>query len=78
MKTLAGGETASVSFLHDTVTAQLDKLHLSPADRLLANALVDTVTAELVKRVGAGALSDSQRLQVSQVMDWIIEAAGAA
>lgn len=78
VKALASGSSTNVGFLHDAVNDQLLKLKLSPADRLLANGLVDIVTNELLQRIGTGALSPDQVLAVSQVMDWIIEATGLA
>lgn len=66
--------TVSVSLLADSINARLAVLDLAPSDRLLAAALVDAVVAELSARVGAGALSPEQRLNVSQVLGWIISA----
>lgn len=74
------------SFL-DTGTASLDLLQaavverlpadLSPADRLLANALIQTVVGELQARVGSGIIPPDQVYQVSTVLGIVIDAAEA-
>jgi hypothetical protein len=74
------------SFL-DTGTASLDLLQaavverlpadLSAADRLLANALIQTIVAELQTRVGAGIIPPDQAYQVSTVLGIVIDAAEA-
>lgn len=77
VKALTSGET-SLSLLQLAVSAQLDKAGLSPADRLLADGLVQIIGAELQQRIGDGVLSPEQLVQVSEVMDWIIAATGVS
>lgn len=73
VKALATGET-SLILLQAAVSSQLDKAGLSPADRLLADGLVQVIVAELQQRIGSGVLSPEQLVQVSQVLDWVITA----
>lgn len=78
LKSIAGGD-ASVTLLtlQEFVGQELGKLSLSPADRVLANALVSLVVAELQAKVGEGLLEPDQRVRVVQIMDLIIAAARA-
>lgn len=69
-------ETVTVALLEHAVRSRLPA-DLSPADRLLADALVDAVVAELETRVGLGVLDAGQRLVVNQVLGWIVGAAEA-
>lgn len=77
VKALASGET-SLALLQLAVSSQLDKAQLSPADRLLADGLVQIISAELQRRIGEGVLSGDQRVQVVTVMEWVIAAADLA
>jgi hypothetical protein len=69
----AGGEAVTIAALEAAVRAQLPS-DLSPADRFLADALVQSVVQELQARVGSGLLNPEQLLQVRQVLGWVIEA----
>lgn len=77
VKALASGES-TLSALQAAVNQQLDKAGLSPADRLLANGLVEILVAEIQIRVGEGVLSPEQRVQVVEVIDWVLQAAQMA
>lgn len=70
--------TTTLPDLAAEVNKRLEPLNLSPADRLLASALIDTVVAQL-QQTGAtqlsGTLSAEQRLQVSTVLGWVADAA---
>lgn len=70
----AAGESVTIAALEAAVRAKLPS-GLSPADRLLADALVQTVGQELQARVGSGLLSAEQLVQVKKVLGWVIEAA---
>lgn len=78
VKAIAAGEPVSIGLLKAAVGAEIAKLNLSPADTMLANALVDMLAIELSERVGEGILDPDQLVQVAKVMDWIIEAAALA
>ncbi len=69
------GENVSVSLLESAVANRLAALDLTPSDRVLANALVGAVVAELNARVGEGLLSTEQKYTVSQVLGWVEQAA---
>lgn len=73
VKTFAAGET-TLTLLHGSVASRLDQAGLSPADRLLADGLVQIIVAELQQRIGAGVLSAEQLVVVNEVLDWIIQA----
>jgi len=67
-------DTADIALLSAEVHKRLPA-DLSPADRVLANALIDTVMAELQARVGSGLVPPDKKLQVNAVLGWIREAA---
>lgn len=71
---VAGGESVTIDALKAYVLGKLPA-SLSPADRILAAALVDAAAAELQARVGAGALDPAALLKVKQVLAWIREGA---
>lgn len=71
---VAGGESVTLDALKAYVLGKLPA-DLSPADRILAGALVDAAAAELQARVGAGALDPAALLKVRQVLGWIREGA---
>lgn len=48
---------------------------LSPADRVLAGALIEAAAAELKARIGEGALAKDALLQVRAVLKWVREGA---
>lgn len=78
VQAVVGGETeATLLTLQEYVTSELDKLSLSPADRVLANGLVSIVVAELQARVGDGLLEPDQRVKVAKFLDLVIAAARA-
>ncbi len=70
------GDAVTLSALEQAVRDRLAAEELSPADRLLADALVLTIAAELRERIGQGALGAEQRVTVSTVLDWVTQAAG--
>jgi type IV pilus biogenesis protein CpaD/CtpE len=78
VKALVGGDaTATLITLQEYVGSELDKLSLSPADRVLANALVQLIVAELQAKVGEGLLEPDQRVRVASILDLVIAVARA-
>lgn len=73
-KALTAGEEVTLDGLRLAITRELDKLELSPADRLLATALVQVISDELQARIGTGILKPEQRVQVNQVLQWVLDA----
>src|SRR5688572_8583949 len=67
-KALAAGTEVTVGVLEIAIAKQLDGLELSPADRLLADALVQIIAEELQARIGLGVLKPEQRVMVDQVL----------
>lgn len=67
--------TATLGALESAVRQRIAALHLSPADALLADALVGAVVAELQARVGAGQIPADELYQVRTVLGWIVDAA---
>lgn len=55
--------------------AQRLPVDLSPADRVLAGALIDAAAAELKARIGEGTLPKDGLLQVRSVLQWVREGA---
>lgn len=78
VKAAIGGDTAATLLtLQEVVSSELDKLSLSPADRVLANALVNLIVAELQVKVGEGVLDASQRVRIATILDLVIATARA-
>lgn len=75
VKTLAANESATIPLLKNIVLEQVAKLHLSPADTVLAQGLIDVIAEQLGKKIGEGLLKPEDKLLVADVMDWVIEAA---
>lgn len=63
--------------LHAAVMERVDMESLSPADRMLANALIGAVVTELEARLGngPGMIPPDDLYQIAEVLDWVIEAA---
>lgn len=73
-KAIVSGEAVTLPALQEAISTELAGLDLSPADRMLANVLVSAIADELQLRLGTGALSPEQKVEVSQVLQWVIEA----
>jgi hypothetical protein len=79
IQALAGGEGFNtVDLLVAAVRAKVDFSKLDAADTLLANALIDTIAAELKSRVGSEPFADGNLLKVKQVAAWVVDAAALA
>jgi hypothetical protein len=74
VKETAPARPTTVAELKAAVVAEIAKHNLAAEDLVLINLVVDGVTKELLKRVGDGVLDANAKLQVDEVMDWIIEA----
>lgn len=66
----------SLDQLETALLMRLADEDLSPSDRLLADALISAVIAELEARVGSGFLTPEQKLTVGEVLGWVSAAAG--
>ncbi len=76
VSSMAENEVVTIDGLRAYVALRLaDKL--SPADRLLAGAIIDAAALELKSRVGDGALKPDQLVKVREVLSWVAEAASA-
>lgn len=73
VESLATGESVSLAVLEQAIRRQLPE-DLKPEDLVAINGLIGLVMAELQARVGDGLLNPDQRLQVSEVASWIVEA----
>lgn len=71
-----GRENASLALLDEYVRRQIDWDRLDRADRLLIDALLTELRAELEARIGGGLLDGESRLRLAKVLDWISAAAG--
>jgi type IV pilus biogenesis protein CpaD/CtpE len=75
-KAIVGGDaTATLLTLQEFVSGELDKAGLSAPDRVLANALVSLIVAELQAKVGEGLIEPDQRVRVANILDLVIAAA---
>lgn len=70
----ASGEAVTIPLLKATAYTELEKLHLSQADTMLARGLVDWLADELAHRIGEGLLDPTQLTSVSAVLRWVVEA----
>lgn len=73
VRAVAKGESASVAAIKAFVQAKLPA-DMLPEDRLLANALIEAVSAELEARVGDGVLDPEKLVKVETVLGWVSEA----
>lgn len=73
-KAIVSGEAVTLVGLQEAISTELAGLELSPADRMLANALISAIAQELQLRIGTGVLSPDQRVQVGEVLQWVIDA----
>lgn len=74
VREVAKGDSVSVALLVEYVNAKLPA-NLDPADRLLANALIQAVANELSARVGDGVLDPDKLLLVEALLGWVSDAA---
>jgi hypothetical protein len=73
-RTWLAGEAVSIEYLQSAAMARVAKLDLSPADRVLANALVQTAVVELHRKVGDGVIPPERLVTVNELLGWIIQA----
>lgn len=74
-KAIVSGEAVTLPALQEAISTELAGLDLSPADRMLADVLVSAIAEELQLRIGEGILSPEQKVQVSEVLQWVVDAA---
>lgn len=77
VKAVAASDNADIATLEALAMSRINTANLQPSDRLLAQALVAAVVTELSTRVANGALSASDRVLVTQMLDWVISACDA-
>jgi hypothetical protein len=77
LRAVASSDSATIAALHELAMVQVAKASLAPADRLLANTLVDIAVQELSARVSTGALNAEARVAVTRLLDWVVAAASA-
>lgn len=73
---LVENDSVTIDSLRAYVAQRLGD-RLSPADKLLAGAIIDAAAVELKARVGDGVIKPEQRIQVREVLSWVTEAAAA-
>lgn len=78
VRSVASDDSTTIPLLKELAVVQLGKLHLSPADTVLASGLIDVIAEQLNLKIGDGLLKAEDKLVVSQVMDWVVEAATIA
>lgn len=70
----ARGEEITLQRLAAIAAEQLPAT-LTPADRMLALALISTAQTELQKRTGVGGIQSDTLLKLTEILDWIQQAA---
>lgn len=78
LKASAQDESATVAALQALAYAQIDDAKLSPADVVLAKALVDMIAHEIDTRIKDKLISPDKVVTINKFLDWIVEAAGVA
>lgn len=68
-------DNVTVTALKAAATARIANLNLEPSDQLLAALLVETVAAELEKRVGDGLIPADKLISVDAVLGYVVDAA---
>jgi hypothetical protein len=76
LRDAAGGEGVSLVFLRERLAAELQRRGLSGADLVAINGLVNLVSTEIEKRITDGVLDPGEVVQVREVLQWVIDAAG--
>jgi len=69
------GASVTVSALASAARDRLRDSSLSPADRILIDAILTRAQERLESEIGGGVLAEDQRLQLLTVLDWIEGAA---
>jgi hypothetical protein len=73
-KAIISGEAVTLTALQEAIGAELTRLDLSPADRMLAGLLVAAIADEVKARIGTGFLDPEQKVKVVEVLQWVIDA----
>lgn len=69
------GASITVSALSNAARERLAESSLTPADKILIDAILTRAQARLESEIGEGLLDDTQRLQLLTVLGWIDSAA---
>lgn len=75
---VSAGESVAVSALASAARERLSESGLSPADKILIDAILTRAQARLEAEIGEGLLSEDQRLQLLTVLEWIESAANGS
>lgn len=75
---VSAGESVAISALADAARERLAESGLSPADKILIDAILTRAQERLQTEIGDGLLSGEQRLQLLTVLGWIEGAASGA
>lgn len=75
---VSAGESVAVSALASAARERLNESGLSPADKILIDAILTRAQARLEAEIGEGLLSEDQRLQLLTVLEWIESAANGS
>lgn len=71
------GPDATLSEIAEAARSAIPWDDVDGSERVLINALIDTIKAEIAARIGDGVLKPDQRVRVARVLEWVAEAAGA-
>lgn len=74
-KLVLDASSVSVDLLAGAARNRVANLHLAASDQLLANLLIDSVAQDLKLKIGEGAIPDTSKFRVNQVLGWVAEAA---
>ena len=74
-ETAAGDESTTIPALDTLIHAKVPWERLSASDIILAESLITIIEQELQVRLGQGTLTAEQQLVISDVAQWVIDAA---
>lgn len=74
-KILIDANAVSVDLVAQATRVRIAALRLAPSDQILADALLDSVVANLKDRVGDGVIEADRKLRVNTVLTWVIATA---
>lgn len=79
LRSVTAGSSVSLQYLRDYLGTVVELKNLSPADKVLADGLVNVLFTELESRFkgGGGLLSPDQLIVVNDVLSWISSEAGS-
>lgn len=68
---VAQEDSVTIKLLDTEIKSKINWDNLSPADRVLVNAVLIRARERLETEIGEGVLADNQKVRVTKVLEWI-------